>query len=128
MAQESKIQFGANQGIPSILLIYNSLDPFFQTFGTEDLDFTAAMYGEPTMLLNEHTLDASELYNGKNQLLQRDKNTSFSAVGRLCDGGGQLTVTLFENVFSAVKMPYELLPACFGVKRINISDEPLVVS
>ena len=54
-------------------------------------------------------------------------NTSFSAVGRLCDRGGEMTVTLFENVFSAVKIPYELLPPCFDSKRVNISDEPLVV-
>jgi hypothetical protein len=40
-----QIQYGAKQGISSILLIYNNLDPVFQMFGTEDMDFTAAMYG-----------------------------------------------------------------------------------
>jgi hypothetical protein len=124
---KKQIQFGAKQGIASVLLIYNNLDRVFRAFGTEDLDFTTAMYGELTMLLNKRTNDASELYNGVNQLLQKNKNTSFSAVGRLCDREGKLTVTLFENVFSAVKMPYELLPACFNVKRIDISDEPLIV-
>ena len=46
---KKQIQYGANQGIPSILIIYNSLDPVFQAFGTVDMDFTAAMYGEYTL-------------------------------------------------------------------------------
>jgi hypothetical protein len=123
---KKQIQYGAKQGIPSVLLIYNNLDPL-QMFGTEDVDFTTAMYGELTVLLNKKTSEASEMFNGKNQLLQKNKNTSFSAVGRLCDRGGQITVTLFENAFSVVTMPYELLPPCFEAKRVNILDEPLIV-
>jgi hypothetical protein len=122
---KKQIQFGAKQGIPSVLLIYNNLDPVFQAFGTDDLDFTTAMYGELTLLLNKNTSETSEMFNGKNQLLQKNKNTSFSAVGRLCNRGGKTTVTLFENVFSTVMMPYELMPPCFDVKRVSISDEPL---
>ncbi|MGH7240335.1 MAG: hypothetical protein ACREHG_09785, partial [Candidatus Saccharimonadales bacterium] len=68
-----------------------------------------------------------EIFHGKKQLLQKNKNTSFSAVGRLCDRGGKTTVTLFENVYAAVKMPLHLLPTCFEVKRVDISDEPLIV-
>jgi hypothetical protein len=74
-------------------------------FGTEDMDFTTAMYGELTVLLNKKTREASEMFNGKNQLLQENKNTSFSAVGRLCDRGGEMTVTLFENVFQRYSFP-----------------------
>lgn len=124
---KKQIQYGAKQGLPSVLLIYNNLDPVFQMFGTEDMDFTTAMYGEMTVLLNKNTREASEMFNGKNQLLQKNKNTSFSAVGRLCDRGGEMTVTLFENVFSAVQLPYALLPPCFGAKRVNVLDEPLIV-
>ncbi len=124
---KKQIQYGAKQGIPSALLIYNNLEPVSQMFGTEDLDFTTAMYGELTVLLNKRARAASEMFNGKNQLLQNNKNTSFSAVGRMCDRGGPITVTLFENVFSAVQMPFDLLPTCFEVKRIDISDEPLIV-
>ena len=124
---KKQIQYGARQGIPSVLLIYNNLDPVFQMFGTEDVDFTTAMYGELTLLLNKKTRETSDLFNGRNQLLQENKNTSFSAVGRLCDRGGKITVTLFDNVFSKVKMPYEQLPPCFDAKRIEISHEPLVV-
>lgn len=87
------------------------------------------MYGELTVLVNRKTKKASELFNGKNQLLQQHKNTSFSAVGRLCDRGGKVTLTLFENVFASLKLPFDqLLPSCFEIKRIEISDEPLVAS
>lgn len=55
-----QIQYGTNQGIPSILLIYNSLDPVLQMFGTEDADFTTAMYGEYTKYLNMKTGEASD--------------------------------------------------------------------
>jgi hypothetical protein len=79
-----QIQYGAKQGIPSVLLIYNDLDPL-QIFGTDDIDFTAAMYGEYTILIDKHTRQSSEMFNGKNRSLQERKNTSFSAVGRLCD-------------------------------------------
>lgn len=125
---KKQIQYGANQGIPSVLLIYNNLDPVFQMFGTDDLDFTTAMYGELTILLDKSTGKASEMFNGKKQLLQEKKNTSFSAVGRLCDRGGDTTVTLFENVFSKLKVPYDQLPPCFEVRRVEVSPEPLSFS
>jgi len=122
-----QIQFGADRGIPSVLLIYNSLDPVLQMFGTEPMDFTAAMYGEPTILLDRQTKAASDMFNGKNQLLQQKKNTSFSAVGHLCDRGGRTTVTLFDNIFAKVKIPYDRLPSCFEVPRIEVSTEPLTI-
>jgi hypothetical protein len=124
-SSKKQIQYGANQGIPSILLIYNNLDPVFQIFGTEDMDFTTGMYGELTILLDKKTRQSSEMFNGKNQSLQERKNTSFSAVGRLCDRSGKITVTLFENVFSKLTVSYEQLPACFEVRRVEVSTEPL---
>lgn len=125
-ASKKQIQYGAKQEIPSILLIYNNLDPVFQMFGTEDMDFTTAMYGEYTVLINKNTMEKSDWFNGKNQLLQENKNTSFSAVGRLCDridqtGEAKATVSLFENVFAKVKIPYDQLPTCFDVRRIEVS-------
>ena len=100
----------------------------FQAFGTEDMDFTAAMYGEYTVRINKNTRETSDWFNGKNQLLQKsNKNTSFSAVGRLCDRSGETTVTLFENVFAKVKIPYDQLPPCFDVRRVEVSTEPLVL-
>ena len=120
-----QIQYGANLGIPSILLIYNSIDPL-QMLGTENRDFTAAMYGEYTVLLNRDTREKSDWFNGRNQSLQSCKNTSFSAVGRLSDMGGKLRVTLFENMFSKVKVPYAQLPLCFDVRRAEVDTKPFV--
>lgn len=122
-----QIQHGAKQGIPSVLIIYNNVDPVFQTFGTESLDFEVAMYGDRTILLNKQTRAASEMFNGKGQMLQQQKNTSFSAIGHLCDRGGITTVTLFENVFADVKIPYDQLPRCLDVQRIELSKEPLTL-
>jgi hypothetical protein len=124
-SSKRQIQFGANQSIPSILLIYNNLDPVFQMFGTEAVDFTTAMYGELTIMFDKKTRRSSEMFNGKNQLLQERKNTSFSAVGHLCDRGRKTTVTLFENVYSKLTVPYEQLPLCFEVRRVEILTEPL---
>ena len=75
-ASRKQIQYAVNHGIPSILVIYNNLDPAFQMFGTEDMDFTASMYGEYTILLNKETGKASDWFNGKNQLLQENCGVS----------------------------------------------------
>ena len=124
---KKQIQFGAKQGVPSILLIYNNIDPVFQDFGTEPMDFTAAMYGAYTILINRETRTASDWFNGKDQMLQEGKNTSFSAVGHLSDRGGKTAITLYENVFAKVKVPYNQLPACFDVRRIDVSTASLIV-
>ncbi len=110
-----QIQFGAKQlAFPSILLIYDKIDPFF---GTEDHDFTTAMYGEFTVLLNSSTgAIESEVFHGRNARLRKDANTSFSAVGRLSSHIGRIEVTLFDNVHAQVRIPYEKLPPCFQVK------------
>src|ERR1039458_6842883 len=68
-SSKKQIQFGARQGIPSVLLIYNNIDSVFQDFGTEPMDFTAAMYGAYTILLNRETKAASDWFNGKDQML-----------------------------------------------------------
>ena len=125
-SSKKQIQFGAKQGLASILLIYNNVDPLFQDFGTEPMDFTAAMYGAWTILINKETKAASDLFNGKDRMLQENKNTSFSAIGHLCDRGGTTTVTLYENVFAKVKVPYAQLPACFEVRRIYLPTDPLI--
>lgn len=122
---KKQIQYGAQQGLPSALLVYNVLDRVFQDFGTSDRDFVAAMYGEFTIAIDKRTHQTSEMFNGKNQTLQAGKNTSFSAIGRLCDRKGKTTVTLFENIYAQVKLPFEHLPPCFDVRRAEVSTEPL---
>jgi hypothetical protein len=122
-----QIQYGAKQGVPSILLIYNNMDPL-QLLGASDRDFIAAMYGEYTLLLNRSTNKSVDRFNGKNQSLQERKNTSFSALGRLFDRTGKTMLTLFENVFSRVQVPYGELPSCFRVRRAEISRDPLQIA
>ncbi|MEW6715217.1 MAG: hypothetical protein AB1306_09030 [Nitrospirota bacterium] len=118
---KKQIQFAAKQGIPSILLIYNNIDPS-HLFGTETMDFITAMYGEYTVRLNNSTSKIIDSYHGQNQLLSEAKNTSYSAVGKLFPYLGQMKVTLFENIFSKVKIQYEKLPSCFDFINIKIDS------
>jgi len=106
VSAKKQIEFGAEQGVPAILLIYDNIDPVFQDFGTEPMDFTAAMYGAYTIIINRETRTASDWFNGKGQMLREGKKTSFSAVGHLCDRGGTTMVTPYENVFAKIKVPY----------------------
>lgn len=126
---KKQIQYGAKQGIPSVLLVYNNTDPVFQTRGTDAFDFQTAMYGELTKLIDKHANQSSEFFHGKKSELQEDKNTSFSAVGHLCDrGGGTTTITLWENAYAIVPLPFDRLPTCFGVQRVAIDNSPLSYS
>lgn len=112
-----QVRFGADQGIPSILLIYNALDPL-HLFGTENHDFLDAMYGERTLLLNLESGNVVSDFHGRNRLFSEDRNrgkTHFSALGRLAPRNGRMTITLFENCFSCVPIPYDALPPCFEV-------------
>lgn len=118
---KKQIQYGAKQGLPSVLLIYNCIDPLFM-FGTEDHDFITGMYGELTVLINRETTDVHrEPYYGRNKSVSEMKNTSFSAVGRLWSCSGKLSITLFENAFAKVKLP-ENLPSCFEVNHVQIVE------
>jgi hypothetical protein len=120
-SSKKQIQYGAKQGVPSVLLIYNNIDPVFQGFGTESMDFIAAMYGAYTVVMDVRTGTALDWFNGKDRMLQENKNTSFGAVGHLADRAGSTTVTLYENVFAKVRVPYDQLPACFEVRRIDVA-------
>jgi hypothetical protein len=115
-----QVQFGARQGIPSVLLVYNNLDPI-HLFGTEEPDFISAMYGAYTVLIDRGSMRAVDYFYGEGQSLQEERNTSFSAVGRLYPVRERLEVTLFENVFAAIKIPLDALPSCFDVKRVEIT-------
>jgi hypothetical protein len=118
---KKQIQWGTAQGIPSVLLIYNNLDTVFHMFGTEDHDFLCAMYGEYTLLLDKVTGESrGHVFYGRNQSFAEQKNTSFSALGHLSPQRGDIAVTLFENAFAKVPIPYAALPACFDLRRVNI--------
>jgi len=132
-----QIQFAAAQDIPTILLLYNSIDPI-HLFATDDADFLTAMYGELTMRIDRGSPPwespgrppraVGGIFHGKNQFLSAAKNTSFSAVGRLrpccvLPQPEKLNLTLFENVFAKVSVPYEKLPPCLDARRIDLSFE-----
>ena len=114
-----QVRYGANHGIPSVLVIYNNLDSF-HLFGTEDNDFISAMYGAYTVVLAPERTKIVYHFHGQNRSLRKDINTEFSAVGRLSPLRGKLEVTLFENAFATVKLPFDSLPECFDVKRVEI--------
>ncbi len=120
-----QIQSAADQGLPAILLVYNNLDPM-HLFGTEDHDFLYGMYGQLTIRINLRTRQVEgEPFCGRNSSVSESWNTSFSAVGRLAPilKSGKMTVTLFENVFAKVRLPYEQLPACFEVKHVELAQD-----
>lgn len=120
-AARKQIQISAKQGIPSILLIYNNIDPS-HLFGTENMDFICAMYGEYTVAIDKSKGKIVDNFHGRNQSLAIAKNTSFSAVGRLSPNLGVMKVILFENVFAKYKIQYSKLPSCFDVINIQIEN------
>ena len=94
---KKQVQVGSKLGAPSILLVFNNLDPM-QAFGTEQHDFLAAMYGEMTVVLKDSRLVDS--YYGRNSSLRDDHNTSFSAVGHLRHSDTGPIIKLYENAFA----------------------------
>ncbi|MCI0562719.1 MAG: hypothetical protein MN733_29920 [Nitrososphaera sp.] len=109
----------SNQVAPAILLIYNNLDPF-QMFGTEQHDFTTAMYGEITLVLNPRENRVTESYHGRNQSFREDKNTSLSAVGGIYQTKKGPTVLIYENVFAKHRLNFSSLPDCVKAVRIEL--------
>ena len=82
-----------------------------------------SLVGAYTILINRENRTASDWFNGKDRMLQESTNTSFSVVGHLGDRGAKTTVTLYENIFAKLKVPYGQLPACFDVQRIDVSTD-----
>jgi hypothetical protein len=114
---KDQLQAASHAGFPTILLIYNTVDPL-QRFGTEALDFTFAMYGEWTVRLKEGQIEDS--FHGRNSSLRPNANTSFSAVGHLRRTESGADVKIFENVYARHPLPYEALPECIEVVRVQI--------
>src|SRR5260370_32836442 len=96
-----QVGYSAEQGIPGVLLLYNSIDPLFSS-GIEARDFTTAIYGEYTWALDRSTGAIVDAFHGRNQSMREGSNTEFSAIGRLKQDSGKMAVTFFENVFSQV--------------------------
>jgi hypothetical protein len=109
-----QIQYGARQGMPSILLIYNALDSSFHLFGTEDHDFRIAMHGDLTLDFGVESRMITAAYYGRNRSLSEARNTSFTALGHLAPMRGVMTVRLFPNDHAKVPLPV-CLPSCFEI-------------
>ena len=114
---KAQLQAASHAGFPTILLIYNTVDPL-QAFGTESQDFTFAMYGEWTVSLADGQIEDS--FHGRNSSLRPKVNTSFSALGQLRRTRGGAEVKIFENAYARHPLPYDALPECFEVVRIEI--------
>jgi hypothetical protein len=115
-----QVQDSSTEGLPTITLIYNALDPM-QWFGTEDHDFEHAMYGDRTVTIDRASGRIVDSFHGNNKAFQADKNTSFSALARLKESGREaiVSVTVFENIHAKVPLPYDRLPPCFVVIRVE---------
>ncbi len=115
------MQGSAAERLPTVTLIYNALDPM-QWFGTEDHDFEHAMYGDRTVAIDLGSGRIVDSFHGDNKAFQPAKNTSFSALARLRESGREraVTVTIFENVHAKVPLPYDSLPSCFEVVRVEM--------
>jgi hypothetical protein len=116
-----QIQFGRKKGFPSILLLFNALDPS-QMFGTEAHDFRAAMYGDWTLDISCETGAIQNAYHGRNASFREDRNTSFGAVGLLQWRSGTICITLHENFHALVPVPFASLPTCFEVIRYELAS------
>ena len=92
-----QIKVGATAGVPSVLLVYNNLDPL-QMFGTDSQDFIAAIHGERTVVMKRG--EVVDRYHGRNASFRPEFNTSFSAVGHLRTRGEQICIDLYENPYA----------------------------
>jgi len=116
-----QLQPAARAGAPTLLLIYNALDPY-QSFGTEEHDFLAAMYGEFTVSISLSTNKIADSFHGRNRSLAADKNTSFSAIGGIYTRTGGASVVIYENVFAKNPIDFASLPACFEARRVTVEE------
>lgn len=109
----------AAEKMPAVLLIHNTVDPL-QAFGTETHDFLAAMYGDLTVRIAGGTI--ADRFHGRNSTLRSSHNSSFAAIGLLGERLGVPEVLLIENVFSKRPLPYDDLPSCIHVLRVEIES------
>jgi hypothetical protein len=114
-----QMQTASRAGFATLLLIYNKVDPH-QVFGTEPHDFISAMYGEWTVRLRNGRI--AESFHGRNAKLRHNANTSFSAVGHLCRTEAGARIKIFENAFARHSLPYEEVPGCFDVVRVEVEN------
>jgi hypothetical protein len=113
---KKQIQYGARLGVPSVLIVYNNMDPM-QALGTDRHNFEAAMYGAYSVSINKKTGAISKSFSEKDKSFTEGMNTSFAAIAHLSDRSRALMLTLYENCFAKVPLPYDKLPPCIRVVR-----------
>ena len=111
----------AQSGSPTMLLIYNNLDPL-QAFGTEQHDFFAGMYGDLTWYPAAADVPHAGIFHGRNKSFREGKNDSFSAVGWLHRGQAGFGIHLYENAHARVPLDFASLPACIQFNRVQVED------
>ncbi|MFB8913473.1 hypothetical protein QT199_005905 [Xanthomonas phaseoli pv. phaseoli] len=119
-----QLRAAAGAGVPAVLLIYNTVDPF-QLFGTEQHDFLSAMYGELTVRVDTSGRAASGPFHGRNAALRENFNTSFSGVGHLRETCSGAEVIIYENVFAAHPLPFGDIPDCITAVRVELNRTDL---
>lgn len=117
-----QVRSATGRGAPTILLVYNNLDPV-QAFGTEQHDFIAAMYGDLTVLVSRETGKISDSFHGRNKSFREGKNDTFSAVGWLHRERSGVAVHLYQNMHARVSLDYDTLPACISYNRVEFSAD-----
>jgi len=116
-----QVKESAKNGFPTVLLIYNHFDHYFQTLGTDHHDFIAAMYGEMTILIDKTSKKMVDSFHGENSKCQPKSNTSFSAIGGIYQRGANIEVRIYENVYARVPIDYASLPSCIHAHRIQLT-------
>ena len=115
-----QVKESATNGLPTILLIYNHFDLYFQTLGTDQHDFVAAMYGDMTMSIDKASMQIVDSFHGENSKCQPELNTSFSAIGGMYKRGADVEIEIYENVYAKVPMDFDSLPSCINAHRVSI--------
>lgn len=118
----NQVRQACKDGFSAILLVYNNLDPL-QTFGTEQHDFLAAMYGELTMTVFRTAQSRPGIFHGQKRAFRKDKNNSFSAVGWLHTKQDGVAVCLYENMYAKVPLNYKTLPQALQYNRVQPHDD-----
>lgn len=115
----AQAQVAVRSGTPVILLIHNAIDPL-QMFGTEHHDFISAMYGELTVPIDRPSLKAGQPFRGRNARLREDANTSFSGIGHIRRTRSGAAIIVYENAFASLPPPFELVPGCIELVRVEM--------
>ena len=116
-----QMRWANKQGCPSVLLLTDASSPGF-AWHLEDQDFSAAMYGEITVILDTKTNKIVDQFNGKNEKLTASRRTHFSALGRMLVVGKTADITIFPNIFADIPVNLLALPTWLKVVRIEIEN------